>query len=142
MDEVDPPHGADFRGVIDEADVPLGGSVELSDLDVAEAIQELRPNVHPDPVADSDPNFVILFIVSLQNKKKKDIHTQSQKQSLVKAWDLVNLARCWSFFSPWESCRGSALFHRYTASPLCCTSCSRPRTGMLRTFSSDKCLSL
>lgn len=83
MDEVDPPHSADFRGVIDEADVPLGGSVQLSDLDVPEAIQELRPNVHPDTVADSDPNFVILIVVSLQ--KKKDVHTQGQKPRLVKA---------------------------------------------------------
>lgn len=71
VDEVDPPHGANFRGVIDEADVPLGGSVQLSDFDVAEAIQELHPNVHPDPVANSDLNFVILFVVSLQNKTKQ-----------------------------------------------------------------------
>lgn len=83
MDEVDPPHGANFRGVIDEADVPLGGSVQLSDFDVAEAIQELHPNVHPDPVADSDPNFVILFVVSLQNKtkKKRRLHPESKTEA-------------------------------------------------------------
>lgn len=79
VDEVDPPHGADFRGVIDEADVPLGGSVQLSDLDVPEAIQELRPNVRPDPVADSDPNFVILFIVFLQAKEKKTSKTETRQ---------------------------------------------------------------
>lgn len=83
VDEVDPPHGADFGGVIDEADVPLGGSVQLSDLDVPEAIQELRPSVHPGPVADSDPNFVILFVVSLQKNKtkKRRPHPESKTET-------------------------------------------------------------
>lgn len=79
MDEVDPAHGADFWGVIDEADVPLGGGVQLSDFDVPKAIQELRPNVHPDPVADSDPNFVILFVVSLQEKRRP--HPESKTET-------------------------------------------------------------
>lgn len=71
MHQVDPPHCADFGRVVDEADVSLGGGVKLSHLDVPKAIEELRPDVGPHPVADSDAHFVILFVVFLQGKKKK-----------------------------------------------------------------------
>lgn len=116
MDEVDPPHSADFGGVIDEADVPLGGSVQLSDLDVPEAIQELRPNVRPDPVADSDPNFVILFVVSLRKRKKeKDVNTQRQKQRLSRnlAGSSFHLGRV----AEVAHCFTDILHHRYVVLP-------------------------
>lgn len=66
---VDPPHCADFGRVVDEADVSLGGGVQLSHLNVPEAIEELRPDVGPHPVADGDADFVILLVVFLQRKK-------------------------------------------------------------------------
>lgn len=68
MHRVHPPHCADFGRVVDEADVSLGGGIQLSHLNVPEAIEELRPHVGPHPVADGDANFVILIVVFLQEK--------------------------------------------------------------------------
>lgn len=73
---VDPPHCADFGRVVDEADVSLGGGVQLSHLNVPEAIEELRPDVGPHTVADGDADFVILLVVFLQRRKKKKKHHQ------------------------------------------------------------------
>lgn len=74
--QVDPPHCADFGRVVDEADVSLGGGIQLSHLNVPEAIEELRPDVGPHPVADSDANFVIPIVVFLQGEKNYKLKTQ------------------------------------------------------------------
>lgn len=66
VDDVDSPHCTDFGRVVDEADVSLCGSVQLSDFNVPEAIQKLWPNVCSDPVADREPHSVVLLIVFLQ----------------------------------------------------------------------------
>lgn len=78
VDDVDSPHRAHFGRVIDEADVSLRGSVQLSDLNVAKAVQKVRPDVRSDPVADSDPHFVVLLVVFLQKT------TQESKQRPAK----------------------------------------------------------
>ena len=66
VDKVDSPHCSDLGCVVDEADVSLGGSVQLSDLNVPEAVQKLRPNVCSDSVADGDLHSVILLVAFLQ----------------------------------------------------------------------------
>lgn len=66
VDKIDSSHCTDLRRVIDEADVSLRGSVQLSDFNVPEAIQKLGPNVCADSVADGDPHSVVLLIVFLQ----------------------------------------------------------------------------
>ena len=66
MDKIESPHRSDLGRVVYEADVSLGGSVQLSDLNVPEAIQELRPDVFPDSVSDGDLHFVVLVVVPLQ----------------------------------------------------------------------------
>lgn len=67
VDNVDSADGADSGRVVDEADVSLCGGVKLSDLDVPEAVEEVRPNVCPDAVADGDPHSVVLLVVPLQS---------------------------------------------------------------------------
>lgn len=71
VDDVDSPHRAHFGRVIDEADVSLRGSIQLSDFNVAEAVQKLRPDVCSDPIADRDPHFVVLLVVFLQKTTQK-----------------------------------------------------------------------
>lgn len=84
MDKIDSPHCTDLGRVIDEADVSLRGGVQLSDMNVPEAVQKLRPNVCSDPVADGNPHFVVLLVVFLQRKKKKvDSDSNSDAQSFT-----------------------------------------------------------
>ena len=66
MDEIDPPHGSDLGRVVDEADVSLGSSVQLSDFNLPEAIQKLRPNISAGSVTDGDLHSVVPLIVFLQ----------------------------------------------------------------------------
>lgn len=65
MHKVDPSHGPDPGRVIDEADVSLGGGIQLSDLNFTESIQELCPNITSDSVPDGDSNSVVLLIFFL-----------------------------------------------------------------------------
>lgn len=76
--KIDSPHCADLGRVIDEADVSLCGSVQLSDLNVPEAIYELWPNVRSDPVADGDSHFVVLLSVFLQRATSTQIKKTDQ----------------------------------------------------------------
>lgn len=64
--KIDPSHRPDLGGVVDEADVPLCGGVQLSDFNVPEAIQKLDPDVAADAVADGDSHFVVPVVVFLQ----------------------------------------------------------------------------
>lgn len=66
VDKIGSAHCTDLGRVVYEADVSLSGGVQLSDRNVPEAIQKLRPNVCPDPVANGNLHFVVLFIVFLQ----------------------------------------------------------------------------
>lgn len=93
--QVDPPHGADLGRVVDEADVPLGGGIQLSHLNVPEAIEEIRPDVRPHPVADSNTNFVILIVVFLQEKNRTEVSIE-KKQS-----PCLHIVTCRKFLS-WE----------------------------------------
>lgn len=77
VQKVDASHCSDLGRVIEKADVSLGGGVQLSDLNVAESIQELAPHVASDSVPDGDSNFVVLLIFFLQKKTKQKTHSET-----------------------------------------------------------------
>lgn len=77
VDEIETSHCTDCGRVVDEADVSLRGSVQLSDFNVPEAVQKLGPNVRSDPVANGDPHSVVLLAVAL----RKVTLTRGQKRA-------------------------------------------------------------
>lgn len=133
VQKVDASHRSDLGRVIDEADVSLGGGVQLSDLNVAESIQELAPHVASDSVPDGDSNFVVLLIFFLQKKNQ----TKNPQWNCRRTENNVE-GKPHLDFSPLACCRGNAASRRCTASPSRCTSCSRPRTERLKTSSSEQ----
>lgn len=63
--KVDSSDCADLGRVVDEADVSLCGSVQLSNFNVSKAMKKLGPNVRSDTVADCNSHFVVLLIIFL-----------------------------------------------------------------------------
>lgn len=66
MEVVNPAHHSNLCGVVNKADVSLGGSVQLSDVNVPKAIQKFFPHVGSYSVTYSDLHTVVSVIISLQ----------------------------------------------------------------------------
>lgn len=73
MEEVNPAYHSNLCGVVNKPDVSLGGSVELSDVNVPETIQKFIPHVSSYTVTYSDLYFVVSVIISLQEVSQIDI---------------------------------------------------------------------
>lgn len=65
-DNIDPTDSSNFIGVIDKADVSLGGGVQLPDVNVSEAFEELVPDVCSHTVTNGELHFVVSVIFLLQ----------------------------------------------------------------------------
>ena len=51
--------------MVHEAEVALGGAIELTHADLAEALVELTPHILPQAVPNTHVHFVLLVILSL-----------------------------------------------------------------------------
>lgn len=66
LNKVDSSNGSNFPWVVDEHHVSFGGGVELEDLNVAKAPEELGPYLCSEPVSNSHPHVMLLVIFSLR----------------------------------------------------------------------------
>lgn len=60
---------SNFANVVDEADGSLCGPIALTDTNVPEPVQEVRPGVRSDPVAHGEAHLVILVSVALEERR-------------------------------------------------------------------------
>lgn len=70
-DNIDTADHSDFIGVIDEADISLCGSIELSDMNASEAVQEVFPDLCSYAITNGDLHLVVSVIVFLQSGKHR-----------------------------------------------------------------------
>lgn len=68
-DNIDTADHSDFIGVIDEADISLCGSIELSDMNASKAVQEIFPDLCSHAITNGDRHLVVSVIVFLQSGK-------------------------------------------------------------------------
>ncbi len=70
-ENIDTTDHSDFIGVIDEADISLGGGIELPDMNASKTVQELFPDVCSYAVSNGNSHFVVSVIVFLQHEVER-----------------------------------------------------------------------
>lgn len=59
-------NSSNFAAVVDKTNISFCRSVAFTDTNVPKSLQEISPDVGPDPVPESHSEFMIFVIVSLE----------------------------------------------------------------------------
>lgn len=62
-------NSSNFSNVVDKANVSFCRSVAFTDANVPESLQEISPGVCPYPVPQSQADFMISVVVSLEDRE-------------------------------------------------------------------------
>ena len=105
VDKVRAAHSSNLANVVHENQVSLGGAVHLAHFNVSEAIQELPPDVLPQPIPYANPHLVNFIHLCLMEKEGRDgiklcsIYPTTDHFPITLNYKCLKFKKCYMFYT-------------------------------------------